>query len=222
MSHDRSSGYTSPDRPGPTSETGTPGIVAEQAQDTARQVVDQAQQAAGQVTEQAKQHATSQLESQRERTVDTLTTVAQALRKTGDHLREQEQSSVGGYVARAADTVESISNHLRTRDVPALLAETQDFARRKPGLFLSSAVALGFIGARFLKSSGQRAVAHGSAGSGPLQSYGYSEVRPLHQPAPYAGASPSRTPGAATYDSTEAPEPMGSDRARGSAGALDT
>jgi hypothetical protein len=108
------------------------------------------------VTDQAKQQATSQVESQKERAVDTLVTVAQALRQTGQHLHQQDQAAVGGYVEQAAERVESLTNHLRTRDVPQLIAETQDFARRQPGLFLIGAAALGFVGARFLMSSGQR------------------------------------------------------------------
>ena len=75
----------------PTSgNEGSTGLV-DQAQDKVGQLVDQAQHTAGQVTEQAKQQATSQLESQKERGVDSLVTVAQALRQTGQHLREQEQ-----------------------------------------------------------------------------------------------------------------------------------
>jgi hypothetical protein len=49
--------------------------------------------------------------------------------------------------------------------VPDLVAETQDFARRQPGLFVTGALALGFLGARFLMSSGRRAAQQGSASS---------------------------------------------------------
>jgi hypothetical protein len=58
--------------------------------------------------------------------------------------------------------VEGLTNHLRSRDVPQLVAETQDLARRRPGMFLAAAAALGFVGARFLMSSGQRATAQRS------------------------------------------------------------
>jgi len=151
--------------------------VADQAKDTAGQVVDQAKDTAGQVADQAKHQATSQLESQKERTVDALVTVGQAIRQTSQHLHEQDQGAVGGYVEQAAERIETLTEYLRTRDVPALMADTQEFARRQPGLFLTSAVALGFIGARFLKSSGRRAMAqrdtvssgHPAAAGGPLQ-----------------------------------------------------
>ncbi len=137
-------------------ESGTGQGVVEQTQTTVGQVVDQAQQTAGQVTGQAKQQATSQLESQKGHLVDTLVTVSQALRQTGQKLNEQQQGPVAGYVERTAEQVERTTNYLRTRDVRELVADTQDLARREPALFLAGALALGFVGARFLISSGQR------------------------------------------------------------------
>jgi len=195
--------------------------VTNQAKDTAGQVVDQAKDTAGQVAEQAKQQAASQLESQKERTVDTLVTVAQALRETGQHLQEQEQTAVGGYIEQAAERVETFTNYLRTRDVPALLAETQDFARRRPGLFLSGAVALGFIGARFLKSSGQRAIAQRYASSGYSPSVGYTASRPSQTHAPYTGGSATPTLRASGYASPEAAERTGTAWQPGVTGALE-
>ncbi len=141
----------------PQTATGSDAGIVEQAQDKIGQVVDQAQQSAGQVTEQVKQQATSQLESQKDRAVDSLITVAQALRQTGQHLHEQKQDSIAGYVEQAAERVENLTNHVRAREVPQLLDDTEDLARRKPGLFLGAALALGFFGGRFLMSSGERA-----------------------------------------------------------------
>src|SRR2546423_6233437 len=74
-----------------------PGLVNE-TQDRLNQVVDQTQDAAGQVTHQAKQQATTQLASQKDRAVDSLITVAQALRQTSQRLHEQEQGMIAGYV----------------------------------------------------------------------------------------------------------------------------
>jgi hypothetical protein len=130
---------------------------ATQASDTVSEVMDQAQNTARQVSAQAKQGATSRLESQKERAVDSLVTVAQALRQTGQHLQEQDQGTIGTYIELAAERVEDFTNHLRANDVSGLLAESQDFARRRPTVFLGAALALGFVGARFLMSSGQRA-----------------------------------------------------------------
>jgi len=193
----------------------------DQAKDTAGQVVDQAKETAGQVAEQAKQQATSQLESQKERAVDTLVTVGQALRQTGQHLHEQEQTAVGGYIEQAAERVETLTNYLRTRDVPALLAETQDLARQRPGLFLSGAVVLGFVGARFLKSSGQRAMTQRRASSGHPLSPTYSDARASLTRSPYASRTASPTLGAPGDVSPGSPERMGTPWELGVTGALE-
>jgi len=112
-------------------------------------------------------------------------TVAQALRQTGQHLQQQEQGAVGGYVEQAAERVESMTNYLRSRDVPELVADTQDFARHQPALFLTGALALGFIGARFLMSSGRRASRHSVNGSTSEYSVTGASA-PLDMP-PYGG-----------------------------------
>ena len=169
-----------------------------QVPDTVSEVMDQAQNTARQVSAQAKQGATSQLESQKERAVDSLVTVAQALRQTGQHLNEQDQGTVGTYIEKAAERVEGFTNHLRANDVPQLLAETQAFARRRPAVFLGAALALGFAGARFLMSSGHRGNASSTQTGLPERwSSGGSFARDAA-----GGAPPFGTPGP-FYDSPE-------------------
>jgi len=225
MNQEPSARPTSQGMPDGSSDSlgGTVQGVTDQAKDTAGQVVDQAKETAGQVAEQAKQQATSQLESQKERAVDTLVTVGQALRQTGQHLHEQEQPGVGGYIEQAAERVETLTNYLRTRDVAALLAETQDLARQRPGIFLSGAVIFGFIGARFLKSSGQRAMTQRRASSGYPLSPTYSDARASLTRPPNASGTASPTLGAPGYVSPGAPERMGMGTPweRGVTGALE-
>jgi hypothetical protein len=185
VAQEPSSRPPSPYMPDGGAAGGTGQGVADQAKDTAGQVVDQAKDTAGQVADQAKQHATSQLESQKDRTVEVLVTVAQAIRQTSQHLHEHDQGAVGGYAEKAAERVETLTDYLRTRDVPALLADTQDLARRQPGLFLTGAVALGFLGARFLKSSGRRAMTQRGTSSGYA-----GDGRKLQPPYPRSMATP--------------------------------
>jgi len=159
-----------------TTASPTTSAIADQAHDSMGEVVSQAHEAVGQVTEQAKQQATSQLASGKDRAVDGLVTVAQALRQTGQHLHQQEQRAVGGYVEQVAERVEEVTNYLRARDVPELVGETQEFARRQPGLFFGAALALGFVGARFLMSSGRRATTERATSANP--SSGASQAVP--------------------------------------------
>ena len=228
---------SSPGAPGsPGAPAGAPtSSIVDQTQDALAQVVEQTQSAAGQVSQQAQQQATSQLESQKARAVDSLVTVAQALRQTGQHLHQQDQRAVGGYVEQAAERVETLTNYLRARDVPQLVAETQEFARRQPGLFLSGAVALGFIGARFLMSSGQRAAGRQFASPNPAYTPSYAQAGALDTSGgtAYAGSmtampgvsgSATRSgvmPATSGSATAEMPDLTGTDRPHSVPGALE-
>jgi len=100
-----------------------------------------------------RQRAAAQLSTQKERATDGLGTVAQAVRQSAQHLRENRQDAIAQYVEKAGDQIDRLSTQLRNRDVGELVNEVQRFARRQPALFVGSAFAIGVIGARFLKSS---------------------------------------------------------------------
>lgn len=151
-----------PGAPGPNANpAGAQGgaqAVADRAQAKAGEVVDQAKETAGRVAGQVQEQATSRLEEQKERAAGGLGSLAQAVRQTGQELRGQEQGAgVAAYADTAAQQIERAASFLRTRDVPQLLDEVEDVAQRQPALFLGGALALGFLGVRFLLSSGDRA-----------------------------------------------------------------
>jgi hypothetical protein len=132
--------------------TGSQESTMDQAKDRVEGLVDRAQ---GRV----KDAAESRLSAGKSEAVDRLSDVAQGLRSSGQQFQGQE--AIGHFVTRAADRVESFANHLRNRDVPELIEEVEDFARRQPAAFLGGAFAVGLIGARFLKSSRDNQVEEG-------------------------------------------------------------
>lgn len=122
--------------------------------------VEQAQQQAGQLTAQAKEQTRSFLDSQRERLADGLDSLAAALRQTSQQFHTQDRDAIAQYTDRAADSVERASSYLRSTDVNEMVSSVEQYARREPALFLGGALALGFLGARFLKSSSSRRGRH--------------------------------------------------------------
>ena len=130
----------------------TQGDVGAQVQD----VAGQAQEKAGQLVDQAKEQATGKLATQKDRAVDSLGTVAEALREAGKHLRENEQQSFAQYADKAAERVEQFSGNLRGKDVQTIVRDLEGYARRQPAVFLGGAFVLGLVAARFLKSTAQR------------------------------------------------------------------
>jgi hypothetical protein len=120
------------------------------------------------IMDRVRERATAQLSTQKDRATDGLGSVAQAVRQSTQHLRENKQDAIAQYVEKAADQIDRFSTQLRNRDVGELVNEVQRFARRQPALFVGSAFAVGVIGARFLKSSSENQ-RHGA-----LEHYGTS------------------------------------------------
>jgi hypothetical protein len=134
-----------------------PGDVANEARERATEMAGQAQERAGEVMDRAGRQVNSALAGQKSQAAGSMESIAHAVRQTGQQLREQDQAGIAEYADRAADQMESFSRQLRERDVSDLVGEVESFARRQPALFLGGALLLGFMGARFLKSSGQQA-----------------------------------------------------------------
>jgi hypothetical protein len=162
-SRTRKGGNTVENRPADTPPTGKPWSAAsngtdrpvlEQAKEQSQQVLQQTQRKAGQVADQVRTQVVAQLESQKERAAGGLTGVAEALRQTGQHLREQDQQAISAYAEQAAEAVERFSGSMSRYSVGELFGEVESFARQQPALFLGSAFVLGVLAARFLKSSG--------------------------------------------------------------------
>lgn len=123
--------------------------LTEQAREGARQAQEQVDKLVG----MARGQATTQLATQKERAAGTLGSLATALREASRQMRQQDDTVTAGYVDTAAGQVDRLAGILADQDVDELLEATGQFARRQPALFLAAAFALGFAGARFLKSS---------------------------------------------------------------------
>lgn len=119
------------------------------AQDAKERVQDKAEQARREATQQAEAEA----KKRKSQVVTQVNNVAQALRRASEQLREDNQNDLAGYTEEAANRVESVSSYLDEQGVRGLAQDVEQFARKQPGLFIGGAVALGVVGARFLKSS---------------------------------------------------------------------
>jgi hypothetical protein len=103
-----------------------------------------------------RQAASNRLTQQKDRATRGLGDVARAVRSTTDRLRSDGQETVAGYIEKAADGIDRFSHTLETHDVQEVFDNIQSFARRQPMLFVGTALGIGLVGARFLKSSGRQ------------------------------------------------------------------
>ena len=132
--------------------TGAPNYGTTGSVGSGRRGGDGDQQTSG-ILNQVRDKAASQLNEQKTRATDSLGSVAQAVRQSTHHLREQQYDTVAQFVERAADQIERFSNHLRERDLNDLVQEAQRFARQQPAVFIGSSFAAGMLAARFIKAS---------------------------------------------------------------------
>ena len=88
----------------------------------------------------------------RERAVEQLHKVAQAVRDTGEHMGD-DGGALHNIMNKVADQIEHMSEVARSRNPRDLVDAIERFARRDRALFLGSAVTLGIFAARFLRSS---------------------------------------------------------------------
>jgi hypothetical protein len=153
-------------RTSPIDPTGQQGGASarEQIRGMKDQVVDQAKN----TLQQARDRASSSLGESKGQFADQFGTIADALRRTTEHLRSEDQQRIAGLTETVARQVEQVADYLRNNDARAMRQDLENLARRQPAVMIGGALVLGLIGARFLKSSERR----GGGRSGDARQYG--------------------------------------------------
>jgi ABC-type transporter Mla subunit MlaD len=118
----------------------------EQASDLADAAKDAGSQAAERLREEAN--------TQKNAGAQYASGVAEAMRRAAREF-DKDLPIAGTYLRRAASQVEELSDRVKSGDLNELLRDAQDFARRRPTVFLGLAVLAGFGAVRFLKSSAE-------------------------------------------------------------------
>lgn len=121
-------------------------------------LVEQAKHAATNAAERAREQASTQLETpfdeRKGRAVETIGSVAEAIREGSDKLKGV--GPLGEVAERAADRIEDLASFFEGKKAGDIVREVNRIARREPALFVGAAFAIGMIGGRFLKSSARR------------------------------------------------------------------
>ncbi|WP_051807142.1 hypothetical protein [Actinoplanes subtropicus] len=199
-------GYTPDNSPG--GESSRTEQVAEQgaraaghaATDVKDKAVEQAQRVGAETKAQARNLAgdvrdrlTEQARTQNDR-------LAGSIRETADQLDEmrgdRSDSPAATVVARVADGGRQLADYLDRNGPDGVLREVQDFARRRPGAFLATALAAGFVVGRLGKGVAK-------AGS-PADKPGTDEFSSSYRSTPV-----TEPPAATTYPATTTVGPTG-------------
>lgn len=154
-------GYDSPTTATTTQSGSSPGGGAG---DQLQQGMEQAKQVAGQAGEQlaekaqelggqAQQKFREQVDTRSTEVGEQVTATASAVRDASQRLREQGQDLPAQLIEQAASRAEQLGQYLRTSSADRLLHDVEDLGRRQPWVAIAGGIALGFLGARFLKAS---------------------------------------------------------------------
>lgn len=188
--------------------------LASEAKDQAKTLASDAKDQAKDVANQARDHVQNLVGQQKDQAAERLGSLAEALRETGRKLNEGQQAGdFGQYADRAAQQVERLSGYLRENDLRGFVRDTENFARRRPEVFLGGTLLAGLMLARFLKASspsqGSRSNYDGGAWTGYPQSTGRSSYQ--GQPASRTTYTPQRDTnlGGANLGTTPTDAPLG-------------
>jgi len=110
------------------------------------------------------EQALSLLSGKKSRAAEGLDRVSRAIRQTASNLGGEEGAGFSRYAEQAAEQIATASQYLREQDLQALLRDVERLVRRRPAAAAGGALALGFVLARFLKTSsgkGRQTVSHG-------------------------------------------------------------
>jgi hypothetical protein len=131
--------------------------------DEERTLTSEAQQVASDLADKATRTAERQFSGGKERAVQVIGQVAEALRHSGQTLASStDMPMVKDYLGRAASKIDGLSGYLQRKSLTDVVGDVEQFARREPALFTGGALLLGLLGGRFLRSSQP----NGSASSG--------------------------------------------------------
>lgn len=111
-------------------------------------VVEQAKHTASKVGEQV----THQLDTRKDRAVETMSSVANVIRDSG----KLKGGTFGDVAERTASGIERAAQFFEQKQISDIVRDVESYARREPALFLGAAFTIGLIGGRFLKSSATR------------------------------------------------------------------
>lgn len=169
----------------------------EQVKQTAQRVREQVRRQGADLVGRAQSQAVSMIEQGKEAAAGRIDTIAEALRCAADKLRDDQQQTAAQYARTAADQVERLTGYLHNARPNDMLDDVQRFARRRPEIFIGTALAAGFAIGRFLKASGDRNWAERqSRRSRSAEDWEGWEREPVDlEPTAYAGAR-AGTPGA--------------------------
>jgi ElaB/YqjD/DUF883 family membrane-anchored ribosome-binding protein len=103
------------------------------------------------IASKAKERVKEKLSDQKKKASESLEGVAQVIRESAEKVQDRGQAF--RIAQESARKLEELSSFLRKKEMEEILSEAERFIKKQPWIFLGGSFALGFLVARFLKSS---------------------------------------------------------------------
>ncbi len=142
------------------------GEVSGRAQESAGQLAGQAQAKAQELGGQASGRMREQVDTRSTQAGEQVTSLADAMRRTGETLRGEGKETPARLTDGAAERAERLGGYLTESDADRILRDVEDFARRQPWLVAAGGFVLGLLGSRLLKASSSRRFQQAAGGGG--------------------------------------------------------
>jgi hypothetical protein len=123
------------------------------AQEKAQEVKGQAQEKVQETAQQAQGMLRGQIDERSTQAGEQISSTAGDLKSVGEELRKQGKDTPAKLADNAAERTEQLGSYLESADSDRILSDLEDFGRRQPWVVLAGGLALGLVGARFLKAS---------------------------------------------------------------------
>ncbi|WP_447895233.1 hypothetical protein [Vreelandella sp. GE22] len=114
---------------------------------------EQGREAAHDIGGAAQHQAEHFYDSQRQTFAEYASKFTGVMKKTADEFDSQQQPFFSQQARKVADLADGFSHQLRDKDLRRICHDAQDYSRREPAVFIGGAIAVGFLVARFLRSS---------------------------------------------------------------------
>jgi ElaB/YqjD/DUF883 family membrane-anchored ribosome-binding protein len=134
----------------------------ERVAETAQQVGEKAQEMRSQAGERVGQ----ELDTRSTQAGDQVTTIADAVRRVGEQLRNEGNSGTARYADQVAERAERLGRYLTNADADKMLRDAENFARRQPWLAVVGGATIGFLASRFVKASSANRYRQSYSGNG--------------------------------------------------------
>jgi hypothetical protein len=138
--------------------------VTEQASAKVQEAASSAQEKASELRDKGSAQLRDQLDTRTTEVGGQAKSVAEALRRSGENLQEENRGAAR-VVTGAADRVERLGGYLEQRRGDDIMRDVENFARRRPWLIAGVGVLVGVAAARFVKASSEQRYGDGRPGS---------------------------------------------------------